>query len=140
MSADLAEEVDDDQRERFTKREKRRWAHEHRGLRQVQVVVLSDADDPSMSSLHARVAELGGVVQAAYPALRSMTVVMPKRELRKLAKHPDVLNIAPNRETRSTNSQLELISSTLKCAPTEAAAIPASTAAASASPSSTRAS
>ena len=113
VSADLAEEVDDDQRERFTKRENRRWAREHRGQRQVQVIVLSDADDPTMSSLRTRVAELGGVVQAAYPAFRSMTVVMPKRELRKLAKHPDVLNIAPNRETRSTNSQLELITGAL---------------------------
>ena len=28
VSADLAEEVDDDQRERFTKREKRRWARD----------------------------------------------------------------------------------------------------------------
>jgi subtilisin family serine protease len=113
VSADLAEEVDDDQRERFTKREKRRWAREHRGQRQVQVVVLSDADDPTMSSLRARVAELGGVVQAAYPALRSMTVVMPKRTLRRLARHPDVLNIAPNRETHSTSSQLELITGAL---------------------------
>ncbi|MEY3251614.1 MAG: hypothetical protein RL227_587, partial [Pseudomonadota bacterium] len=113
VSADLAEEVDDDQRERFSKREQRRWAREHRGQRQVQVVVLSDADDPAMSSLRESVAELGGVVQAAYPALRSMTVVMPKQALRRLALHPDVLNIAPNRETRSTASQLEAITGAL---------------------------
>jgi len=87
IADDLAEEVDDVAQPRFSKREQRRWAREHRGQRQVQVIITTDADDPAMLGLRQRVEELGGEVQAVYTAVRAMTVVVPKRAVRRLARH-----------------------------------------------------
>ena len=113
VAEDLAEEVDDlpaaQRPGRGARAEKRRWAREHRGQRQLELVVLSDSDDPGMTALQARVAELGGEVQAVFPALRSVSVLMPKRAVRRLARHPDVVSIAPNRDTQSSASTLEVV-------------------------------
>ena len=88
---------------------KERWSGEKRGRRMVQVIITSDADDPAMTDLRAEITEQGGLVQLVHPAVKALTVVLPVNAVRKVARHDDVVAIAPNRATKSTASTLEVI-------------------------------
>ena len=88
---------------------KERWAGEKHGRRLVQVIITSDADDPAMADLRATITEQGGLVQLVHPAVKALTVVLPVHAVRKVARHEDVVAIAPNRATKSTASTLEII-------------------------------
>ena len=72
---------------------KKRWAGERRGQRRVQVIVLSDSPDREMTALRASIEDAGGVVQVSHPAFKALTVVLPVKAVRKVARLPDVVSI-----------------------------------------------
>jgi serine protease AprX len=90
-----------------------RWVRQVGGERQVQVVVVSDSRDATLAHLSAQVQRLGGQILVRHGVIRALTVQMPARSVRALARHPDVVSISPNRETARTASTLEAISGAL---------------------------
>ena len=103
ISADLAQELT------TPGKHKGKWSKQHKGQHVVNAIVTSDASDRDMASLQAEVTALGGTVVVAHPSVKALTIALPAKALKKLAKHPDVVAIAPNRDTASTASNLEVM-------------------------------
>ena len=90
-----------------------RWARDVNGVRMVQAVLVSDSEDPDMRNLREHVVRNGGKVIVVQPAVHAMTVLVPAAKLEELAKHDDVISVAPNRDTQRTASTLESITGSL---------------------------
>ncbi|MDQ2779466.1 MAG: S8 family peptidase, partial [Pseudomonadota bacterium] len=80
-----------------------------RGVRQVQVILVTDGADPEMTDLRRAVRKLGGTVHAIFSMAHAMTVQVAASQHDDLADRDDVLNVVPNRPTRRTFSTLEMI-------------------------------
>src|SRR5688572_26063456 len=74
MSSDLKAGIDGAQTPN------QRWARDHGGRREVQVVFVSD-DNADMAGLKADIASAGGKIDAAMPGLRMLTATLPANQL-----------------------------------------------------------
>ena len=92
---------------------KARWSRDVKGVRHVQVIVVTNSDDPQMTELRAYVVSLGGSVHAVHPAVHAMTVQIKASRVKALSARSDVVSVSPNRETQRTASTLESITGTL---------------------------
>ena len=92
---------------------KAKWARDLNGVRHVQVVLVSNDNDPLMSNLRAHVLQLGGSVHAVHPAVHAMTVQVKASDVAALAQRSDVLSVSPNRVTQRTFSALESMTGAL---------------------------
>src|SRR5688572_13696531 len=107
VARDLGDELDE------RAMPKHNWSRKVGGAKVVQAVIVSDSPDPTMSALGAHVEQLGGSVIAVHGLVHAMTVQIPARHVRTLAKRDDVISISPNRETQRTASTLESITGAL---------------------------
>ena len=89
------------------------WTRDVGGKRQVQMVVVSNSDDPELDDLRDQVLRLGGAVHARLPLVRSLSVQLPADKLALLAAHSDVQGLSPNRSVSRTASALEFASGVL---------------------------
>ena len=141
VRAKIAHDMDGELRTDRAPREK--WARDVRGVRHVQAIVVSDSTDPEMRELRAQVLRLGGSVHAVHAAMHAITIQIPAQRLNALAQRDDVVSVTPNRK-RAAHAQHARIHHRDADARAAAAIRPrrptaAWTAAASASPCSTRA-
>ena len=83
------------------------WSREVEGVRQLQLVVVTNGSDADMSDLRAHVVRLGGAVRARHSFARALTIQLPAYQVPALAARSDIVSIAPNRNVRRTASQLE---------------------------------
>ncbi len=90
-----------------------RWARDVNGVRQVQIIALSNDVDPQMRNLRDYVRSIGGSVHALHPAVRALTIQIKARDVAALSQRSDVLSVSPNRVTQRTASTLELITGAL---------------------------
>ena len=90
-----------------------KWARDVNGVRNLQVVIVTDGSDPSMKDLRAQIVRGGGSVHAAFGSMHAITAQVSASRVATLAQRPDVLGIVPNRETRRTASTLESITGAL---------------------------
>src|SRR5512134_3616254 len=107
VARDLGDELEE------TAMPKRSWSRHVGGQKMVQAVIVSDSDDPEMGTLRSHVEKSGGRVLAVHGLVRAMTVEMPARQIRVLAKRSEVVSISPNRETQRSASTLESITGAL---------------------------
>ncbi len=106
MASDLREEVEG--KDKRTKS----WARDRKGQKMVQVIFVSNADDHDMSDLKQEIKRFGGEINATMPGLRMVTATMPAKRVDRVAERADVEYVAPNRETFSTASDLEVATGT----------------------------
>lgn len=104
LADDLSQGID------ATTAPRKRWLREHQGRRMVQVIITSDSSDPKLAELRQAIERAGGTVLVRLPLINGMTAIVPARQMRELAKHDDVVHIAPNRDTASTVNDLEWMS------------------------------
>ena len=107
MARDLHDEVD------ATRSPRAKWARDVRGVRQVQVIVVSNSPDPEMKDLRRHVLRMGGSVHAVHTAVHALTVQIRAGQVRQLAQRDDVVSVSPNRSTVRTASLLESASGAL---------------------------
>jgi hypothetical protein len=88
----------------------KRWSREHGGQRMVQVIFVSNADDPDMIELQDEITRAGGTVDASFAGMRMITATVPARRVKRIARRADVEYVTPNRETAGASSHLELVS------------------------------
>ena len=99
------------------KKGKKHWAKDSaKGVPMAQVIVVSDAADATMAGLQVDIRKIGGVVQAVQPALKSLTVVIPMKSVKRLAGLDDVVSVSPNRSTAGTLSTVETIAGAIATA------------------------
>ncbi|HEY6354941.1 MAG TPA: S8 family serine peptidase, partial [Burkholderiaceae bacterium] len=84
-----------------------KWARDVRGVRQVQLIVVSDSPDPEMKDLRRHVLRMGGSVHAVHAAVHALTVQIRASQVHALAQRDDVVSVSPNRSTARTASLLE---------------------------------
>ena len=107
MARDLHDEVDGKRSARA------KWARDVRGVRQVQVIVVSNSPDPEMKDLRRHVLRMGGSVHAVHTAVHALTVQIRPGQVRQIAQRDDVVSVSPNRSTVRTASLLESASGAL---------------------------
>ena len=90
-----------------------RWSRDVGGVRQVQVIVVSDGKQGDLADLRAAVVRLGGSVHARHPAVNGLTVQLPADKVALLAQRADVLGISPNRHVTCSASTLEAVTGSL---------------------------
>jgi hypothetical protein len=90
-----------------------RWSRDVGGVRQVQVIVVSDGKQGDLADLRAAVVRLGGSVHARHPAVNGLTVQLPADKVAQLAQRADVLGISPNRHVTRSASTLEAVTGSL---------------------------
>ena len=83
------------------------WARDVKGVRHVQVIVVSNTSDPEMSSLRKFVLRNGGSILARHTSTRALTVQIRAGAIDALSRRGDVVIISPNRSTASTASTIE---------------------------------
>ena len=101
MARDLRDEVQSSRAPRA------RWVRDVRGVRQVQVIVVSNSSDPEMSDLRHHVQRMGGSVHAVHGPMHALTVQVRANQVHQLAQRDDVVSVSPNRATMRTASLLE---------------------------------
>ena len=107
VARDLDEALDDSRSVR------RKWARDVGGVRQVQLIVVTNTTDPEMRDLRQHVRRLGGSVHAVHPAVHALTVQIGARQVKALSQRDDVVSVSPNREIQRTASTLEAITGSL---------------------------
>ena len=69
---------------------------ELKGVRHVQVIVVTDGSDADMSDLRAYILKHGGSVHASFPSMHSLSVQVKASQVQALAERKDVLSVTPN--------------------------------------------
>ena len=103
----VAADLDDELKQ--PKLKKQRWSKDKGGVQMLQLLVKSDASDDQLNDLRGEVEQLGGQVLVLHSRFKTLTVELPANKVKKLAKHPDVSAITPNRETQGAASTVEMI-------------------------------
>src|SRR6266508_987933 len=74
------------------------WARDIKGVRYVQVIVVSNSADPEMTDLRAFVVRTGGSVLARHSVIHALTTLMKAGTVIAVAQRDDVVSVSPNRE------------------------------------------
>lgn len=72
------------------------WVKDVNGQRYVKALIVSNADDPDLTSLRAAVMGSGGSVYMRFVSVRALSVLVPARQVLALAARSDVQSISPN--------------------------------------------
>src|SRR5437763_2986383 len=81
------------------------WAKDVAGVRFVKVLIVSNADDPNLTSLRSAVMAAGGSIYFRYSSVLALAAMMPASKVASIAARSDVQSISPNRlMTRSART------------------------------------